>query len=182
MIPLSYDEKGNKLFEFHLMSTGGTRQFDTDKIITRYDHRMLMTGLADFIILGHGKVGSFALSSDKTDIFSVALGAFLNSIAEVFTRYAFPRLAAYNAIPKEQIPTMEFAKVNDIPLTELTDFVVKLAGIDAISFPTENGQLEKALFEKAGLPYVENEKDPQDLANDQAEGATDDGHAATGQY
>ena len=62
------------------MSTGGRRQFDTNAIIERYDTRMAMTVLADFIFLGHQSVGSFALSSDKTELFSMAIGAYLDII------------------------------------------------------------------------------------------------------
>lgn len=56
-------------FEFELVSTGGARQFDTNAIINRYDTKIAMTVLADFLMLGHNKVGSFALSSDKTELF-----------------------------------------------------------------------------------------------------------------
>ena len=45
------------------------RQFDTNAIINRYDTKIAMTVLADFLMLGHNKVGSFALSSDKTGFF-----------------------------------------------------------------------------------------------------------------
>jgi hypothetical protein len=34
-----------------------------------------MTVLADFVLLGHQQVGSFALSSDKTKLFSMAVGS-----------------------------------------------------------------------------------------------------------
>ena len=53
---------------FQLLSTGGRRQFDTNAIIERYDTRMAMTVLADFIFLGHQSVGSFALSDNKTEL------------------------------------------------------------------------------------------------------------------
>ena len=51
-------------WKFSLTSTGGRRQFDTNQIIERYDTRMAMTVLADFVLLGHQAVGSFALSSE----------------------------------------------------------------------------------------------------------------------
>ena len=71
-------------YQAELLSTGGTRQFDTNAIINRYDTKIAQTVLADFIMLGHEKTGSFALSSDKTELFSVALGAFLDIICETF--------------------------------------------------------------------------------------------------
>lgn len=36
-------------YELELLSSGGTRQFDTNAIINRYDTRIAMTVLADFI-------------------------------------------------------------------------------------------------------------------------------------
>ena len=53
-------------YELKLLSSAGTRQFDTNTIINRYDTRIAMTVLADFIFLGHDKTGSWALSSEPT--------------------------------------------------------------------------------------------------------------------
>ncbi|RJQ04432.1 MAG: hypothetical protein C4551_10790 [Bacillota bacterium] len=61
VFPLAYRD-GEKAFDFGLLSTGGRRQFDTDSVIARYDQRIAMTVLCDFILLGHEKVGSFALA------------------------------------------------------------------------------------------------------------------------
>lgn len=58
-------------FKMELLSTGGSRQFDTNAIIDRYDTRIAMTVLADFIFLGHQQNGSWALSSDKTELFAM---------------------------------------------------------------------------------------------------------------
>lgn len=55
-------------YELELLSSGGSRQFDTNAVINRYDTRIAMTVLADFIFLGHQQTGSWALSSDKTEL------------------------------------------------------------------------------------------------------------------
>jgi len=104
--PLAFDEHGNKLFDLALLSTGGTRAFDTDKIISRYDQRIAMTVLADFILLGHEKVGSFSLSSDKTNLFGTALAAWLDSIAETVNRFAIPKLMKLNGWPIDRLPRL----------------------------------------------------------------------------
>lgn len=96
IIPGDRDNSGNRLFEFSLLSTAGNRVFDTNRIIQRYATQITMTVLADFIMLGHEKVGSFSLSSDKTEMFAVAIGAFLDEIAAVFNRHAVPRLFELN--------------------------------------------------------------------------------------
>lgn len=56
-------------WKLELLSSGGDRQFDTNKTIDRYDTRIAMTVMADFVLLGHQQTGSFALSDNKTHIF-----------------------------------------------------------------------------------------------------------------
>jgi hypothetical protein len=50
VMPAAYDSNGNKVTSFTLLSTGGRRQFDTNAIISRCDHRMTVSILADFMI------------------------------------------------------------------------------------------------------------------------------------
>ena len=83
-------------WKLELLTTGGKRQFDTSEIIKRYDTRIAMTVLADFLFLGHGNTGSWALSSDKTRLFSMAIGAYLDIIIETFNRKAIPQLMELN--------------------------------------------------------------------------------------
>jgi hypothetical protein len=96
VMPLMYDESGHKMFELNLLTSGGSRQFDTDKIIQRYDQRIAMSVLSDFILLGHDRVGSFSLGTAKMDLWSMAVDAIANSIAEVINQYAIPRLMKLN--------------------------------------------------------------------------------------
>ena len=58
VMPGDRDDTGNPLYELKLLSTGGSRQFDTNAVLGRYEQRMAMTVLADFILLGHEAVGS----------------------------------------------------------------------------------------------------------------------------
>ena len=83
-------------YKLELLSSGGTRQFDTNAIINRYDTRIAMTVLADFIFLGHEKSGSWSLSSNKTDMFALACGAFLDIICEKFNSQGIPALIDMN--------------------------------------------------------------------------------------
>lgn len=152
IFPLIYDERGNKMYDFQLLSTGGRRQFDTDAIITRYDQRIAMTALADFILLGTAKVGSFALSSDKTHLFSIALGAWLDGIAAVFNRHAIPRLFALNGFTVEQLPTLVHADIESPNLKEIGDFISALSGSGMPLFP--NDELEEYLLRVANLPIA----------------------------
>ncbi len=139
-------------WQFTLTSTGGRRQFDTNQIIERYDTRMAMTVLADFVLLGHQNVGSFALSSDKTELFSVALGAFLDLICEVFNKQAIPRLIDLNGAHFAGItgyPALIHGDIEAQDLSKLGEFVSRMVGIGAI---TPDEHMEDYLRMAASLP------------------------------
>lgn len=97
LLPSDVDPESKvPLYDFKLAGTGSTRMFDTGAIVQRYNQEIAMTVLADFILLGHEKVGSFALSDDKTALFATALGTWLQALAEPLNRHALPRLYALN--------------------------------------------------------------------------------------
>jgi len=148
LLPSDRDENGNLFFDATLMSTGGTRQFDTNQIIQRYDQRIAMTVLADFILLGHEKVGSFSLSSDKTNLFSTALSAWLDSIGEVINRFAIPKLIQLNGWPIDRLPRVVHGDIERVSMAELADYVSKLTG--TVIQPDDD--LERYMRQQADLP------------------------------
>ena len=122
-------------FKLELLSSGGTRQFDTNAIIDRYDTRIAMTVLADFIFLGHQQTGSFALSSDKTELFAVAIGAFLDIICETFNSQGIPQLIDINGRHFESItgyPKMTHGDIEDMDITKVSAFIKDMTGIDVL--------------------------------------------------
>lgn len=171
IFPLARDDKGNLTYEFKLLSTGGRRQFDTVKIVDRYDRRIASTMLADFILLGQeGRTGSFALAESKTALFAVAIGAFLDSIAQVFNRFAIPRLLRLNTFPNEGgNPVMVHGDIESIDIDKLGDYVVKLfqAGLTLTDEKTE-----RFLRMSGGLP--EREDDDPAFVVDEPDEPVDD--------
>ncbi len=153
-----------------LLSTGGRRQMDISGILNRYDQRKAMVMLADFILLGHEAVGSFALASSKTALFSVALGGILDIVAEVVNREAIPQLAKFNNWPKEaKLPRLKHGDIESVDLAALGGYITALsgAGIDLTDEATE-----RVLREQAKLPIPEpveegEEKTDEDEANAQ---------------
>jgi hypothetical protein len=139
-------------WEFQLLSTGGRRQFDTNAIIERYDTRMAMTVLADFIFLGHQSVGSFALSDNKTELFAMAIGAYLDIICEVFNNQAIPRLINLNGEHFSGItdyPTMEHGDIEDEDIEKLATYIKDMTGVGVL---TPDSQLEDYVREAGHLP------------------------------
>ncbi|MBR4383955.1 MAG: hypothetical protein IKP64_10400 [Selenomonadaceae bacterium] len=138
-------------WELKLLSTGGSRQFDTSKIIERYDTRMAMTVLADFLFLGHEQTGSWALSSDKTELFAMAIGAYLDMICEVFNRKAIPALIEINRknFSAAEYPMLFHGDIETQDLSKLGTFLKDMTGIGLI---TPDDELEEYLREQANLP------------------------------
>ncbi len=142
-------------WEVKLLSTGGRRQFDTNAIIGRYDQRIAMSVLADFILVGHERVGSFALSESKTHLFAVALGSFLDIIAEVINVHAIPQLLRLNGESVENPPELVHGDVEDPDLAAIGTFVTQLsqAGIDL-----SDDSMERHLRQVANFPEREDEE------------------------
>jgi hypothetical protein len=150
VLPSDRDQSGNLLYELKLLSTGGSRTFDTSKIIDRYDRAIATSVLADFIFLGQQAVGSFALSSDKTALFATAIGAFMKIIADTFNRHLLPRLWQLNGFDPSLMPTIKAGDLENQNIAEVADFISKLSSAGMTVFPDR--ELENRLRQMAGLP------------------------------
>lgn len=104
VMPEARDENGHRLYDIELLSSGGSKTFDTNAIIQRYDTRISQTVLADFIMLGNQPNGSRSLSSDKTTLFATALGTWQKADAEIITNKLFRKLCEVNNIPTDRCP------------------------------------------------------------------------------
>ncbi len=149
LFPLAYDEQGRELYKLTLLSSGGTRQFNTDQIVARYDQRIAMVVLADFILLGHEKVGSFALGASKIDLFTSAIQQIAESIADVFNTHAIPRLFKYNGMDTSRLPHIHSGEITHVDLGVLGDFISKMASAGAMQ---PDAEMDNYLRSLANLP------------------------------
>ncbi len=149
-MPSDRDDKGNRLFDITLLTTGGKKQIDTSPIIDRYDHRITASFLADFITLGgagsQGR-GSYAQAKSKTDMFAVAVVAFLDIITGEFNRKAIPDLLQLNGLTGAV--TMEHGDIARRDIAELADYVLKLTQSGML---TPDPTIQAHLREEGGLP------------------------------
>lgn len=139
-------------WQLSLLSTGSRRQFDTNAIIERYDARIAMTVLADFVLLGHQNTGSWALSSDKTELFSMAIGSYLDIICEVFNNQGITRLIDLNGEHFKGItdyPYLTHGDVESQDLEKLGAFLTAATG-SGVLIPDEG--IEDYVREAAGFP------------------------------
>lgn len=175
IIPAVYDERGNEMFTFDLMSTRGRRNFDTTDIIERYNRVIAMSMLADFIVIGHESVGSFALASSKTKLFSTAIGSYMDIIANEFNNRVVPKLLRLNGMTDvEQLPQLVHSDVETVDLESLAKYIKALSGVgidltddaimqylgDQASIPTE--EISAAQEEDEDSPTIEAQDSDED--------------------
>ena len=155
VLPLDYDDNGNKLYEFELLNSGGSRTLNIDQAITRYEQRIAMTVLADFILLGHENTGSYALSVNKTGIFRTALNSWAQMIAETINRHEIPRLFDLNGWKVKDYPKITPGEVDPPDIGELGQFITQMAGAGMTLFP--DPELEDFIRTAAKLPEKSDE-------------------------
>lgn len=120
--------------------------------ITRYRAEIMVSVLAQFILLGLDKAGSWALSRTHRDIFQVALQGWLVGIEEVLNRYAVPRLFGFNAFPGiSALPTISLGEIGDQNIDLLISALEKLVPAGVL---TVDDVLEGAVREALGLPAL----------------------------
>lgn len=160
--PQQWDEKGTPMYNFKLMASGGSRTFSTADIISRYDSRIAMVILADFILMGQDSSGSFAMSTNKSGLFQSALNVWLDVIQDVLNNYAIPRLFRLNGDMSGEYPRFRHDEVQKPSLADLATFVAALTGAGAQLFP--DVELENHFREMAQLPTreVSPEKEKQE--------------------
>jgi hypothetical protein len=153
LVPPELDPEGKPTgYKLKLLSTGGRRQIETTDVKLYYKTGILQSVFAQFIQLGMAGVGSFALASSQTDLFAVALGAFMDVIASTFSRYGIGRLMELNKIPAEYWPTLEHGDIETPPLAEIGAYVQALAGAGQLP---EDAGIKRKLLEFAKLPQPE---------------------------
>ena len=158
-------------WKLELLSTGSRRQFDTNQIIERYNKQIAMSVLTDFVLLGHESVGSFALADNKTKMFSLAVGTYLDIICEVFNNQAIPRLIELNSEHFKGItdyPKMKHGDIEDANLDKIGTFISQMVSAGIL---TPDDELEDYVRKignlperKTSIPYEErlNGPDTQD--------------------
>ena len=155
VIPSELDQDGKPTgYRFRLLNSGGRRAVDVDGAIKRYESRMAMAVMAEFLLLGMDKVGSFALASTKTHLFSVALGSIIDSICQTFNRFSVARLMTLNGVKPEFWPKLAHGDIEAPELKEIANYVTGLTD-SGILVPDE--ALELRMREMAGLPMPEDE-------------------------
>lgn len=159
LLPATKDENGKlePIADLKLISSGSSRQFDTSGIIQRYGREIAVALLQDVVLLGHEKVGTQALASEKRDLSDTALQTWLNHIAAVLNQYAVPRLFALNGESLENLPKIVPGELRP---TDVVEFAAAIRDIASGGWVfTDDEDVEAVIRKRLGLPP----KPPEEL-------------------
>jgi hypothetical protein len=156
MLPsdLIADEEGRlseiPMVDLKLLSSNGTRDIDTNKVIIRYQQDIARSVMADFIMLGTNDRGSFAMSKSKSDLFLKALTGYMSNVGETLRRQLFPNLLMLNGIDPKLAPIGRHGNIAPVDLEELGQYLQRIGLAGAPMFP--DTELENELRRSADLP------------------------------
>lgn len=139
-------------WELQLLNSGSRRQFDTNQIIDRYHKEIATSVLADFVLLGQNAVGSFALADNKTQMFSLAVGTYLDSICEVFNNQGIRRLIDINGKAFDGITDYPTMRHSDIETPDLAAFSTFLKTMIDAGVIKPDPELERYVRQIGSLP------------------------------
>lgn len=139
-------------YEFkYTIPTGSRASVDFDKPIARYKLDIMMSVLADFLVLGQSSRGTQSLAETKVDLYYQSQEGWAQSDADVLNDVLLPRVWELNALNPDLMPRFVPEMPRRIDLDGLSNFVSRIAAT-GISFSDEETQ--NYLREAAGMPEL----------------------------
>lgn len=136
-----------------LGAQSGTKTIDTDTIIRRYETRMAMSMLADILIIGGDRTGSFALAETKQSLFIQSLQSIINSLAHTLNSRAVPQLFAINNWQLEKLPSIIADDIQPPSIKEIA-LLLRSLKIDL----TRDQQLFNFILDLMQAPAMDSER------------------------
>ena len=144
-----------RLIDLELITANGSRSIDIDPVVRRYQHDIARSVMAEFMMLGGGSTGSYALSKTKTDLFLRSMESYINSIVDTLNKQLIESLWKLNGLPWETMPKLVAGDVAPHDLKELASFLRNLNGAD-INLADQFDAVEE-LMHVAELPFNKDE-------------------------
>jgi len=144
-------------YTFEVKGLTGTIK-DIMPSIQHHDRKIAESVLADFIDLGSGDTGSWALSKDKSSFFLMSLAAVGTNIKDTINTYCIPQWVNYNYAGVKEYPKLTHGSLETRDMKLYADAVneLLLSGGLVPAIETEN-----ALRDMLKLPQREKEKQTQ---------------------
>jgi len=144
-------------YTFEVKGLSGTIK-DIMPSIQHHDKKIAESVLADFIDLGAGDRGSWALSKDKSSFFLMALKAVAVNIQDTMNAYAIPQWVDYNYPNVQAYPKLAAGKLETRNMKEYADAIVALLTSGGL---TPGEDIENNLRDMLELPPKPEEEPTQ---------------------
>lgn len=142
-----FPDSKTPMFDVTLLSGAGQKQFDVGATISRWNRLKLTILMCDFLLMGHEKVGSFALADQKTELFADACGGFLDHICDQINRHAIPTLLQLNGEAPDKMPKLTHGDIESVDPKELTESILNLANANVNIEPIIKPALNRMGYE-----------------------------------
>lgn len=126
-------------WELELVASAGKRQIDTVSVINRYNKEMAVNVLAQFVMLGMERTGSYALAKEQTDMFYMSLEGWADTIATAINRGPVKTLFGMNGVVDRPIPYVVHTPIRRFTLTDVANYVSKLAAGEINALELDEG-------------------------------------------
>ena len=139
-----------RIVDIELIASNGSRNIDINPIISRYQHDIARSVMAEFLMLGAGANGSYALSKSKTDLFLRSMESYINSIFDVLNKQLVEPLWHMNGLNFDLMPKICAGDVAPHDLRELGSYLRNLNGANIDL--SDQDDIVNALLANAELP------------------------------
>lgn len=134
-------------WELDLLTSPGKKMFDIGEIIGRYDKRIALSMLSQFLLLGLERIGSYGLAKTQTELFYDGLEGWALKIADAINRQAILRLVNLNFPDMEfaDIPKLKPSRIRKIDMTAIGAFISAITKAELL--PVDIGELQEQVVE-----------------------------------
>jgi hypothetical protein len=152
VVPSDCDDKGNRLINIELLTAGPNVRVDQCRTVATACEQLIAESiLANFMKLGDGG-GSYAMSSNLTDMFVLAMKKYLNNIASVINKEAIRTLLKANGMDPKYAPRLVHEGLDTDSIGVFVDALMKSIAAGAV-VPTKG--IQKSVLDKLNLPTDE---------------------------
>ena len=155
-------------WQFNLLASSGSgKAMETDLVIQRYDKRMLMAALSQFIMLGMDNVGALATHEGATDFFTLTLNAVADTIAETFTKFGVARLLELNGFDPSGV-RLEHDPAGSVKPDVIADALAKVGAGGYITWTADDEVWLRGIFRLPSRSAEEIEAEREQAQADKA--------------
>jgi hypothetical protein len=152
VVPSDIDDKGNRMIDIELLTAGPNVRVDQCRTVATACEQLIAESiLANFMKLGSGG-GSYAMSSNLTDMFVLAMKKYLDNIAAVINNEAIITLMKVNGMDTTYAPRLVHQGLDTDSIGVFIDALMKSIAAGAV-VPTKS--IQKSVLEKLNLPTEE---------------------------